>query len=93
MSDINQSCMIIHQQLEVFLQDCFASHLQYWLHAICLIRHGQHCGLAHFKQLQGDGKSAVNNVSLMISGTKSSSSFKLYPYCRGSIEMSLIKRK
>ena len=49
--------MIIHQQLEEYWQDCFATHLQYWLHAICLIRHGQPCGLGHIKQLQGDGKS------------------------------------
>ena len=68
-----------------------ACNLLDWLHAICLIRHGQPYGLAHFKQLQGDGKSAGINVSLMISGTKSSSSFKLYLYWGGPIEMSSIK--
>ena len=49
--------MLIHQQLKEYWQDCFATHLQYWLHAICLIRHGQPYGVAHIKQLQGDGKS------------------------------------
>ena len=57
-SEINWCCMIIHLQLEENWQDCFASHLQYWLHAICLIRHGQPCGLAHIKQLQDDWKLA-----------------------------------